>query len=565
MLIHRHVPAALFLLLLLVLSAPAVATADEIALGSAPLPAGARLGVDTVGRLPRTLQTAAVGGLTFLFADLDGDGRVTPGGKDGIGLSGLPFIVTLPAALLMPDGQFDIAISGTTLSRTAQQLPVDAALIAKAAYLTEIRIAGGLVPVLIDGKMSQDGVLHCDYLEQNKDAQGMDLHNEYPDRPGYTDAGKAAGAGSDLFPGISDFRSAVDGWYRSVWHGAPMLRPGLRIVGVAHKHNMAVLYFGTGGSGNEPVMHPPDGAVNMPTAFGERGEVPNPVAGSNNGIGCGFPIIVHLPGNLRRTKLVAATLTDASGNKVAGTFSCPAQPANPSWPGNSGVAAFVPAAPLAKGTFTARFEMEGQAPWVWTFSTDATLAAGSGTPGTPDAPPARLASDTEVKRKLRDRPAPLQLADQSLADAFAQLAATHGLPIQLEEAAAARLAADGKVTASLRALTLGDLLDDMCKLKHLVATVRDGAVWISAEPVAEAPAVPQFESGTPEFDLYMELAKSVVPRGHHALKAASVSESIAALNEQYRDKVGKMVEYRLRTARGDDRKRLNAIRELLGG
>ena len=537
-----------------------VASADELPLGTTNLdPAFHRLGLDTVGKLPRSVQTCPCGNLTFLLADLDGDGRVTPGGKDGVGLDGLPFIVNLPAVLLMPDGQFEISISGNTLTRKPQTLPVAEAIIQKASLLTEIRIAGGLTPVMVDGKLSDDCVKHCRYLEQNSDAQGMDLHNEYKERPGYTEEGRAAGAGSDLFPGITDYRQAVDGWYRSVWHGAPMLRSGLRTVGVAHEGKMAMLYFGGGGSGRGPEMHPPDGAVSMPTAFGERGEVPNPVAGSRNGVGCGFPIMVHLPGNLRTKLLVSATLTDADGNEVKGTFSCPAKPANPEWPSNSGVAAFVPAAPLAKGTFRARFQMEGAEAWEWTFSTDSRVTASAGGSNTPE----RLESDTEVKRLLRERPERLDLQDASLADALAKLGAAHGVPVHLDESATARLAANGNVSANVRSSSVGDMIDELCKLKHLQAEVRDGAVWIRALPDVVEPPTPEYGSATPEFKTWMEVLADVVPRGHRALKADSVSESLSQLNEQYTDKLVRLLDYKVRAARGDERKRLKTLRELI--
>ena len=55
---------------------------------------------------------------------------------------------------------------------------------------------------------------------------------------------------------------------------------------------------------------------------------------------------------------------------MKGVFSCPKSPANPAWPTNNGIAAFIPLAPLApRMLHTARFEFVGGEVFEWSFET----------------------------------------------------------------------------------------------------------------------------------------------------------------------------------------------------
>jgi hypothetical protein len=150
-----------------------------------------------------------------------------------------------------------------------------------------------------------------------------------------------------------------------------MVDPGLERFGLALKHGVAILHFsGRGGSQGRISLHPPDGALGVPRAFGEKGELPDPVPGGPPyGKGCGFPVLVRLVPPYH--ELLRAEVTDAAGRAVRGTISSPAKPANPDWPTNSGCAVFIPSKPLAPNSmYRVRFDFrEPKEPLEWAFAT----------------------------------------------------------------------------------------------------------------------------------------------------------------------------------------------------
>ena len=329
-----------------------------------------RPGLDVVGQIPEWGYQAKVGGESLLFMDLNTDDQIVPE-SDVVAMAHGAFAVIIPETLLLKSGQYKVSFDGLKqLLLTPDDLGAAQALVADASLMTEIRVRSGLRPAALDAKASADCLKHIEYLKKNgliEGSSGMSLHEEDPAKPGYTPEGALAGKRGDIFPAVPTSRVAIQGWYQSLWHAVPIVDPGLKTFGVGIKYNTAVLYF----NGRRPhdgghLPYPPDGAVGIPRSFGERGEIPNPVAGTENGKGAGIPVFVR-----GGPTVESVVMTDAAGKPVEGSTSSPAQPANPAWPTNSGVAAFIPSKPLAPmTTYKVTFKFsDGTAPVSWSFTT----------------------------------------------------------------------------------------------------------------------------------------------------------------------------------------------------
>jgi hypothetical protein len=319
------------------------------------------LGHGLEGELPAKGFKCRVGNNTLYFVDRDDDGTM-----DLFSMDTHRFFVKMPEVLLLPSGQYDLSferkkkkIKAVFVQHDLEELQ---ALFPGVAMYTYIRLQNGLPLIPLDMGMSRDCAKHCDYLMANGMADGtggMASHKEDPNLPGYTEEGMKAGFASDIDFAIPKIENAMMNWYTSAFHRGAYLYYGATKFGAMLKHGVAMLYVLPGSHGKD-IVSPPDGAVMVPTTF-LRGELPNPVPGTNNAEGCGFPVTIYLgfEGHSGK-KLVSATLTDASGRKVEGTVSCPKNPANKEWPGNSRMALFIPARPLKGNTwYEAAFEFEG--------------------------------------------------------------------------------------------------------------------------------------------------------------------------------------------------------------
>lgn len=200
---------------------------------------------------------------------------------------------------------------------------------------------------------------------------GMKAHQELESKPGYTTDGWTAGRKSCIGFAYQSLKPAILDWYATAWHGAPIVDPSVTRFGFALKHGVAMFYPADfGGTAGRPALHPADGATEIPTTFGSRGEIPNPVPGTPNGVGCGFPIMMRLVN--RSAVLKAAIVKDSKGSAITGNLSCPAQPATSDWPDNSGCAMFIPSVPLQPKTkYSVRFELQGAPAVDWSFTTGA--------------------------------------------------------------------------------------------------------------------------------------------------------------------------------------------------
>jgi hypothetical protein len=325
--------------------------------------------------VPKSIRGSAwearVGPQTFVFVDLDGDGKLQPE-SDGIGMRPSPFVVPLPSVLLVNTGQYDVTFDGTkSLVLKKQPLGIIDRWSGDASVLNELRIRAGVRTISIDPTECAACEKHCDYLKANQlldGSGGMAVHEEKPSKPGYTPEGETAGRKSCIGFGKATLREGILDWYATAWHGATMVDPGLKRFAAALKHGVSMFYPCDGQPSSAVAsMHPTDDATEIPLAFGASGEIPNPVPGTPNAKGCGFPIYMKLTG---RQVLKKAIVNDPKGIRVNGTASSPSEPATKDWPSNSGLALFIPSVPLEPKTkYTVRFEFEDGKHADWSFTT----------------------------------------------------------------------------------------------------------------------------------------------------------------------------------------------------
>jgi hypothetical protein len=236
------------------------------------------------------------------------------------------------------------------------------------------RAAAGLGEVTVAAELSAGCMKHAEYLRLNQGKAaiaGLAAHQEHPDLPGATPEGAACGKAADLFVGVSDVTSAIDGFMAGIYHRRPILDPALTKIGVGYTklpdgNYIIALRFGEtdGKSGTWPVRYPADDQHDVPLALG--GEIPNPAPGS----AAGYPITLQFPPFDPVTK-VHATLTDAHGHAVPFYLSDPEQPAT-SFP-QLGIVSVIARHPLAPAT-TYRVAIDAtwhgkHATWKWQLTT----------------------------------------------------------------------------------------------------------------------------------------------------------------------------------------------------
>lgn len=241
--------------------------------------------------------------------------------------------------------------------------------------LNHHRSLAGLGEVVLDPTLSEGCREHASYMLQNRDTEamvGLNAHTQRPGLPGASAAGAACGEAADLFPGVSDLGTAVEGWLAGFYHRRPMLEPGLQRIGVGYARLpdgtlMAALQFAKSAPGTRgwPVRYPASNQVGVPLEYSN--EIPNPVP--KGAIG-GYPITLQFPAFDKVTD-VTAKLTDQAGNSVPFFLSDPEHPATSF--GQFGVICVIPKGALdAHRTYTIRIDATWKGTpgtWTWSFTT----------------------------------------------------------------------------------------------------------------------------------------------------------------------------------------------------
>ncbi|MGE0431312.1 MAG: hypothetical protein AB7K09_25160 [Planctomycetota bacterium] len=169
-------------------------------------------------------------------------------------------------------------------------------------------------------------------------------------------------------------------------------------------------------------------------------------------------------------------------------------------------------------------------------------------------------TDAEVKRRMGDKGPAMNFESTKLKDVLKFITDSTGVPVVLDETSTA--AGDEPVSVSMADATLEAQLKMLAASQGLEFSVKDRKIVLS-KPAAPTVKEPQFAKGTAEYDAFMELLKQVVSRSHVALKADSVSESIEKLSSRDRDKMERMVRYKLDHASATEAGVLRTLRDLL--
>ena len=249
------------------------------------------------------------------------------------------------------------------------------------------RAASGLPPVVEDVPRNAAIAAHLNYLKSTpaslKTGQYANAHSENPDSPHYTPEGAAAGRSSNLTPGSSSERGAIDGWMTAPFHAIGILRPGLKKVAFARDETGAAGLDVLPGlsqpvpARTEPVLFPGRiGSVHL-TSF--RGESPNPLETCGYA-SSGLPLVAML--TEAPDPAISAELADAAGNTVttAGDGLCVVTadtykssdavygPTGKSILAGDKAVFVIPRAPLVTGgRYTARIRQPNRPDVQWTF------------------------------------------------------------------------------------------------------------------------------------------------------------------------------------------------------
>jgi uncharacterized protein YkwD len=154
-------------------------------------------------------------------------------------------VAIIPQKPLAPEASYTSEVSGTVdgkpymkkWSFTTAADPHDEGRVAAKmmADLNAFRKAAGLGEVELDAELSKGCKLHAGYLEKNIEnpkVQGLGIHDEAPELPGFSEAGQKAGKGS-VIAVLAMPADAMDMWTGSLYHRIPLLRPDLKKVGYA--------------------------------------------------------------------------------------------------------------------------------------------------------------------------------------------------------------------------------------------------------------------------------------------------------------------------------------------
>jgi uncharacterized protein YkwD len=223
------------------------------------------------------------------------------------------------------------------------------------ARLNAHRRAAGLPPVTLSAALSKGCLAHAEYLVTNTghpSIRGTGAHDEDPQLPGFSEAGRRT-ARHAVVAGIEP-AVAVDGWMATLYHRVPLLGPELQTIGLGFTRGgrsgwVAVLdVSGSHGqfASGTVVCYPADRQRDVPLAFPDGGEFPNPLP-QTGPVRAGFPVTATFPRSAT-VRGVTASLRDAAGQPVAVWLSAPDRPANPSFPNHQGATVcLIPQRPLA--------------------------------------------------------------------------------------------------------------------------------------------------------------------------------------------------------------------------
>lgn len=244
--------------------------------------------------------------------------------------------------------------------------------------LNVYRRAVGLGPVTLDEGLSRGCAAHARYLTRNVGrVPGLQMHEEKPELPGFTEEGRKVARGTASFQGLGvEPAGVVEQMLSTVRYRPVVLNPSEDRVGVgADLHAPGgwfwVLYLPpvrSRGPGPTGIVCPGPGQRDVPTGLGEP--LANLVKGQPAGARAGFPVTAAFS-LAQKVRAARATLRAKDGPEVPCWLSTPEKPLPGVGPFRQ--VALVPKVPLAAATaYTAEVtaEVDGE-PWArrWSFTT----------------------------------------------------------------------------------------------------------------------------------------------------------------------------------------------------
>lgn len=177
--------------------------------------------------------------------------------------------------------------------------------------------------------------------------------------------------------------------------------------------------------------------------------------------------------------------------------------------------------------------------------------------------------DADIKLKLLNDAGAFEVSAKPFVEVTQIIAGKLGVPVYIDPRAAKQLEKMHPVTMKEPPLSWDSILKILCKQKGVDFEVKGSAVWIMPgsgveEKVAEPEPEELYLKGTKEFDIFMDMAAQVVPKGHRVFRSAtSVSNAISQLSEQYQAKVRELLDYGSRRVRGEEKEMYKALRDLI--
>ncbi|MBK7642907.1 MAG: hypothetical protein IPJ19_07625 [Planctomycetes bacterium] len=153
-----------------------------------------------------------------------------------------------------------------------------------------------IAPVELDSSLAPGCLAHAEYLSLNPGQvqHWPDVHNEFPDKQGYSSAGAWAGAHALVGGAGAKAGETLEGWLATYFHRVPLLDPGLLRVGCAA--NKDYLVFDVYSLRRPPdaswaIVWPHEEMQKVPLTA--QDELPSPVPQAATG-SLGYPITVQV-------------------------------------------------------------------------------------------------------------------------------------------------------------------------------------------------------------------------------------------------------------------------------
>jgi len=248
------------------------------------------------------------------------------------------------------------------------------------------RKLANLPAVTLDPALSRLCQEHADYLLKNFDAAfagQINVHDEDPKLPGYSEAGRKAARASVVSQsrGAGDPLLGIDVWLASFYHRVPLLDPGLARIGIGFARQADGGCFVVVDTKSGKVRPKDDWIVSYPVNKQRKvpcvfclgfPELPNPLPENGESKKAGHPITVSFFMDRLALTAVTAVLKDDDGNEIPIWLSTPEKPAVKNYGKNT--ICLIPQAPLQPNTtyrvtVAAQYRSNKQWTDTWTFTT----------------------------------------------------------------------------------------------------------------------------------------------------------------------------------------------------